>query len=119
MLASRHRTLTVALLIFAGLFLNTGSSVIPSGSSGLIAQGAENRVDVLIGFRGAPNAADEGIVRGAGGRVTRRYQIVTAVAANIPERAVAVLQAHARIFAECQHVLPNGEPRAPSRTSGQ
>ena len=99
MLASRHRTLTVALLIVAGLILTTGSPVIPTGSSALIAQGAENRVDVLIGFRGAPSAADEAIVRGAGGRVTRRYQIVTAVAANIPERALAALQAHARIFA--------------------
>ena len=97
MLATRHRALTVALLILAGLVFNSESIIDPRGSSALVAQGAERRASVLIGFAGAVTADDEAVVRASGGRVTRRFQIVHAVAADIPERALAALQAHARV----------------------
>jgi len=89
MLARWHRALTGALVILAGLFLNPNSTA--------IGQGADKRVTVLIGFKGSVTADDDAVVRSAGGRVKHRYRIVPAIAADLPERAVAALQAHARV----------------------
>src|SRR3954447_26149445 len=50
------------------------------------------RVKVLIGFRNTPGAAEQAIVRGAGGNITHTYTIVPAIAANLPEQAIAALQ---------------------------
>ena len=97
MRAFRHRALTGALVILAGLLLTPGSSLGPLDSSAVFAQGPEPRAKVLIGFRGAVTAADESVVRAAGGRVTRRFQIVPAIAAELPSQAMAALQSHARI----------------------
>ena len=97
MLASRHRALAGALVILAGFLFTPGSSLVPLESSAVFAQGPEPRAKVLIGFRGAVNADDESVVRAAGGRVTRRFRIVTAIAAELPPRAIAALQSHSRI----------------------
>jgi subtilisin family serine protease len=55
------------------------------------AQSAQ-RVSVLIGFRNNPGAAEDAVVRGAGGQITHRYSIVRGVAATLPEAAIAALQ---------------------------
>src|SRR5262245_8069232 len=89
MLVRRHRALTAALVILAGLVFNPNSTA--------IGQGPDRRVDVLIGFKGSLTADDDAVVRAAGGRVKYRYRIVPAIAASLPERALAALEAHARI----------------------
>src|SRR5258706_14779404 len=65
--------------------------------SAVSAQSAGERVNVLISFRAAPNAADETLVRGAGGEVRHRFHLVRAIAARVPVRALAALQANPRI----------------------
>jgi subtilisin len=88
MLASRHRALTGSLVILAGLLLDPRS---------FHAQGADTRLNVLIAFRDMASASDESDVRAAGGRIKHRYRIVPAIAADIPVRALAALQKHARV----------------------
>lgn len=66
----------------------------------LAAQGlhhAQSRVDVLIAFRNLPGAVDEALVRAAGGEVKHTFRIVHAVAARLPEQAVAALRRNPRI----------------------
>jgi subtilisin len=95
MLASRHRAVTVALFILAAHAFIPESSLVRSPS--LLAQPAQGRVRVLVGFKDAVSNADEAVVRAAGGQVRRRFQIVPAVAAEIPAQALEALRAHARI----------------------
>ena len=49
------------------------------------------RIDVLIGFDRPPGLAQEDLVRGAGGAVRYRYHLVNAIAATLPEQAMAGL----------------------------
>ena len=56
-----------------------------------------NLVDVLIGFRGRPGTADETMLRGQGGRVKRRFRLVRAIAASLPQSAVNALRRNPRI----------------------
>jgi subtilisin len=58
---------------------------------------AQSRVDVLIAFRNLPGAAEEALVRGAGGEVTHTFRIVHAIAARIPEHAAEALRRNPRI----------------------
>lgn len=51
------------------------------------AQPAE-RVDVLIAFDAQPGAAEEALVRGAGGAVKHVYRLVPGIAASLPEGAI-------------------------------
>ena len=60
---------------------------------------AAERVPVLIRFDERPTARDISAVERAGGRVEHRYSIVPAVAATLPERAVAVVEANPRVAA--------------------
>jgi subtilisin len=57
---------------------------------GLSAQGP-NRVDVLILFKQRQGQGDLAAVRGAGATIKYNYNIVNAVSANLPERAIAGL----------------------------
>ncbi|MBN1248403.1 MAG: S8 family serine peptidase [Anaerolineae bacterium] len=52
-----------------------------------------DRVPVLIGFRGRPGPAEADLVRRHGGQVKYRYHLVNAIAAALPETAVARLEA--------------------------
>ena len=61
------------------------------------AQNGPDRIKVLIGFDRTPGAADEALVRGVGGAVKYRYHLVPAIAANIPENAVAALLRSPRV----------------------
>jgi subtilisin len=83
-------------------------SLISATGSLLSAQqvGPQNdRVDVLIGFRSTPDAADEALVRGAGGEVKHRFHIVPAIAVRVPRAALAGLQRHPRVTV----IEPDGE----------
>src|SRR5262245_65962242 len=63
------------------------------------AQAPEERADVIIRFRNAPDTSDEGPIRNAGGRIKQRFRLVRAIAANVPRRALASLLANPRVAA--------------------
>jgi PKD repeat protein len=46
------------------------------------------KVDVIIGFNGAPGYSEEALVRGFGGDVKYTYRMIPAIAASIPETAI-------------------------------
>jgi subtilisin len=58
---------------------------------------AQDRVDVLINFRGPVSAADRVLVAAAGGRIRFSYDIVPAIAANLPAAAATALANHPRV----------------------
>ncbi|MFH0750650.1 MAG: S8 family serine peptidase, partial [Chloroflexota bacterium] len=55
------------------------------------------RVHVLIRFTTSPTAADVAGLKGLGADVTRRFRIVPAVAATVPEAALAAISRNPRI----------------------
>jgi len=55
------------------------------------APNADNHVKVIISFDRAPGAAERALVRGAGGDIRHTYNIVPAIAASVPEAAIAGL----------------------------
>lgn len=61
------------------------------------AQAAEENVRVLVGFDRAPRAAEEALVRGVGGSVRYTYHLVPAIAAAVPEAAIAGLRRNPRV----------------------
>ena len=65
---------------------------------GPVASQAPDRLDVLIGFDRPPGAAAENLVRGFGGSIKYTYHLVPAIAANIPETAVAGLLRSQRVI---------------------
>ena len=56
-----------------------------------------NRLNVLVLFANHPGADDIDAVRGLGGQIKYTYQIVPALAASLPEPAVAALQRNPRV----------------------
>ena len=54
-------------------------------------------VEVFIGFERPPGAAEHALVRGAGGEVLHNYTIVPAIAATLPQGAVAALERNPRV----------------------
>jgi subtilisin family serine protease len=54
-------------------------------------------VKVLIGFKEKPGAAQQAMVRGVGGKIKYTYNIVDAIAASIPEKAIEALQKNPNI----------------------
>jgi subtilisin len=90
MLPSRHRFLFGVILFLA-------VAILSPGRSGVSAQAPGDRVKVLIAFRSAPGAADEALVRGAGGQVRNRFHLVSAIAATLTPEAVAALRANPRV----------------------
>ena len=99
MLHSRHRVLYPALLALMAAVLSTLAPVpfvSPAGST-LAAQSSDTLTKVIITFRSAPGASDEGLVRGVGGRVRNRFHLVHAIAATVPQQALAALRANPRI----------------------
>src|SRR3989339_1719037 len=62
------------------------------GPTSLQVQAASNnKVDVFVSFDKTPGVAERAIVERAGGKVRFSYTIVPAVAASVPEAAVAGL----------------------------
>lgn len=103
MLATKNRLVRVAL----GVSLIAASAAALPGRIVSAQQSAQQtgRADVLIGFSSQPGPADEALVRGAGGVVRHRFHIVPAIAANVPESALAGLGRHPRITV----IEPDGE----------
>ena len=94
--------------VLLGVSLVVAMSLVSATGSLLSAQqlGSQtDRADVLIGFRSTPSAADEDVIRSAGGVVRHRFHIVPAIAAQVPRAALAGLQRHPRVTV----VEPDGE----------
>jgi subtilisin len=89
------RFVSLAVAVAATVFLNTGSSL---RAAALEAQQG-NRIDVLILFANPLGADDLDVVRGLGGQIKHTYRIVPALAASLPEPAVAALQHNPRVIA--------------------
>ncbi len=66
------------------------------------------RSDVLIGFQQAPGPNDLALIRAQGGRVKYSYNLVPAVAANLPQEALAGLAKNPNIIV----IEPDGTVQA-------
>ena len=76
--------------VLLGVSLVAAMSLLSATGSLLSAQqlGPQtDRADVLIGFRSTPDAADEALVRAAGGEIRHRFHNVAAIAAPVPRAA--------------------------------
>jgi len=58
---------------------------------------AAGKAKVLIGFKQQPGPAEEALVRGHGGQVKDVYHLVPAMAATIPQAAVAALERNPKV----------------------
>jgi subtilisin family serine protease len=58
-----------------------------------------DRVNVLITFARVPGAAEQGLVRSAGGQVRHAYRLVPGIAASLPSQAVAALANNPNVLA--------------------
>ena len=54
-------------------------------------------VKVLIGFKEKPGPAEQAIVQGVGGKIKYTYNLIPAMAASIPEKAIEVLKKNPNI----------------------
>jgi subtilisin len=54
-------------------------------------------VKVLIGFKEKPGAAQQAIVKGAGGQIKYTYNLIPAIAASVPEVAIEALKKNPNI----------------------
>jgi subtilisin family serine protease len=93
---TRHHAVRGVLLALAGIAL---VSILPRPFVKTVGAQGPDRVDVIIAFRTAPGPADEALVAGAGGRIRHTYHLVPAIAANLPQQAVAALLANPRVAA--------------------
>jgi hypothetical protein len=70
-----------------------------------LAQPADNRAKVLVGFRNRPGAAERAVIETAGGTVDRAFTLVNAVAARVPPQALQGLARNPLVSV----VEPDGE----------
>jgi subtilisin len=96
----RHFTSTrlaavLAMFLAALILVCAASHVAAAGGEPPAGGGAA--VDVLIGFHRTPGAAEQQLVRQHGGVVRRSFTLVPAIAATLPEQAIAALQRNPRI----------------------
>jgi subtilisin len=82
------------------------------GLSGLFSPltAAEAQLKVLIGFKAKPGPSEHALVRSHGGSVTRSFNLVPAVAAQIPAAALDGLQRHPHVTV----IEPDGQFHAVS-----
>lgn len=83
------------------------SMIVPAGAAP-----KEGRVSVLIGFSAKPGDQDLAAIRQAGGVVRRSFQIIPAVAAELPEPAVRALKNRKNV----RYVEPDAVVTADSQT---
>ena len=76
-------------LLRAALLAVVATLPLIAGPPAVVRAQAPERIDVLIGFQSAPGPADQALVRGRGGAIGRTFQLIPAMAANIPSQAVA------------------------------
>lgn len=62
--------------------------------STVAAEKPETMVKVLIGFENAPGASEQALVRAFGGEISHTYMLVSAIAAEVPEKAMRGLENH-------------------------
>jgi subtilisin len=102
-----HRVDARVLAVLVGLMLvgliGGGAALSPSLAQGQA--GVGKRVDVLIGFIHAPGPQDRRLVESVGGQINREFRIVPAVAASVPEAAIAGLSRNPRV----QAIEPDGQ----------
>ena len=77
----QRKTLAFATLLTLTFILMFGTMV----SNALAAK-------VIVGFKQLPQAAEEAVVRGAGGAIKYTYHLVPAIAAEVPDAAIAALE---------------------------
>ena len=87
----RFRYLTLLALVVGLIALGFVSS------GGSVSAAASSRTDVIIGFKGQPGPAEQALVRQAGGSIKYTYTLVPAIAATLPEGAIAGLQANPNV----------------------
>lgn len=58
---------------------------------------ADGKLKVIIGLKSQASKADDQLIAGKGGTVTKTFQIVNAVAAEVPESALDALRADPRV----------------------
>ena len=58
---------------------------------------ADGLVQVIIGFKQRPGAAERALVRGKGGSVKRSFQIIPAIVARVPRSALDALRADSKV----------------------
>ena len=92
-----HRKL--ANLLFFSLVLTLSSTIFAA---------PPEKVDVLIGFRQPPGPQDLATVARQGGRITHTYRLVPAIAATVPQNALAGLMAAPNVVV----VEPDGKVQA-------
>ena len=66
-------------------------ALLMAGPASNVVQAQAARVPVLIAFDHQPGPSEEALVRGAGGNIKYTYTIVPAIAASLPEGAIAGL----------------------------
>lgn len=91
--------LNVVALFLIGLFILSALPVSAAKVNSVrntISNGV-NRVDLLIGFHDVPGQAEQALVKSFGGTIEHSYRIVPAIAANVPESAIAGLSRHPRV----------------------
>ena len=66
---------------------------------------SDGLVKVLIGFTKKPGPPEQALVRGVGGKIKYTYNIVDAIAASIPEKAIEALQKNPNV----RYVEPDGQ----------
>lgn len=71
--------------------------VLPPTGQALAQQAQPKRVNVFIGFTQTPGSEEQNLVQRAGGNVKHSYTLVPAIAANIPETAIAALQSNPKV----------------------
>ena len=70
-------------------------ALVSSGSA--VAAPAPSRVAVIIGFNQQPGPPEQALVRQAGGTIKYTYHLVSAIAATVPEPAIAGLLANPNV----------------------
>src|SRR3989344_2091335 len=78
-------------------FVSLAALVVALAPGLAVAQGDDARVDVLISFKSAPSGSDEAMLKSSGARIKYSYNIVPAVAANVPLLALQGLSHNPRI----------------------
>jgi len=85
-LRTHYIFIAISVAIFGMAFILTNTA---------FAQGTEK---VLIQFEGPVNANDKAFIHGLGGQISHEYSLVSAIAAEIPEKALAGLAHNPRVL---------------------
>ena len=88
-----YRIRFLTLLAFGAVLIALG--IVSSG--GVVDAASSARTDVIIGFQGQPGPAEQALVQRAGGTIKYAYHLVPAIAASVPEAAIAGLQANPNV----------------------